>query len=198
MNSLESAPHSEEFKNFESPEKFGEEAIEKEKGLLERFRGKAKEIAGVLTLISALSFGEGLVEKAYAGQEEGGARVESAEKEKTREEKAVDFLGRIYNLPDNPRAISPQHNEALKEQAARILIQKYALEKKGLTSGRVSPDDVRGALEELNGATGLFADKFFGNNDGKIDIEEMQKLNESIKNSAGMRALMEMLQQYSK
>lgn len=177
--------------------KFNEQATETEKSPLERFRGKSKEVAGVLMLVSTLSFTPGVVKEAYAGQKEGGARAGSVEKEKTQEEKAIDFLGKLHRLPDNPRALNPGHNELLKERAARTLIELYAIQRKGLTSGYVSPEDVRNALEELNGVSSLYADRVLGNNDGKIDAKEMQKLQQAIKGSAGLRALMEMYLQYS-
>ena len=45
-----------------------EEALAHERGVFERFTGKAKEVAGVLLLTSALSTAPGLMPKGYAGE----------------------------------------------------------------------------------------------------------------------------------
>ena len=43
-----------------------EQAIAQERSVLERFKGKAKRVAGVLLFVSALSAGPGMVGEAYA------------------------------------------------------------------------------------------------------------------------------------
>jgi hypothetical protein len=49
-----------------------------------------------------------------------GATVASAQ-DAHREAIAVEFLERLYALPDNPRAASPAQNELMKKIAARVL-----------------------------------------------------------------------------
>ncbi len=62
-----------------------EKALEEEKGVLRKFQGKAKKIAGVLMLMSALSAAPGLVNEAYAEQKQS-TKVEHVEKKEIKEE----------------------------------------------------------------------------------------------------------------
>lgn len=172
-------------------------ALEHEKGILERLRGNSRKIAGVMMLVSALSFAPQLVEEVYAGTPREGPRKESVEKEKSPEQRAVDLLQRLYTLPDNPRATNPAHNMAMKKTVAQFLIRQYALERKGVEHGVAGFQDVREALDELNGFSGTFADRFLGNNDGNIDIEEIQKLQQETPKNPGISTLMEMDASYT-
>lgn len=197
LNKEEEMQETKEVKEFKP-----EEAANQEKSVLDKLRGKAKQIGGVLVLVSALTIGSMAMKKeVYAEQKESGIKAEQVEK--TPEQRAINFLEKLYNLPDNPRANSPQHNEILKEQAARDMIRDYALQKKmgfpsGDISGRVSPLDIRDALKDINDASGLFADKQFGNQDGKPDIEEIQKMQEATKDKTGLRTFFKMFFQYEK
>ena len=65
-----------------------EQAIAQERSVLERFKGKAKQVASVLLFVSALSVGPGMVSEAYAQGTKLTTRTEQVrkqEKTKTRE-----------------------------------------------------------------------------------------------------------------
>ena len=182
-----------------------EQALEEEKGLLQKLErlggGKMKRVIASLMLCSALVFGAGAFE-AHAAEKKQSAGVEQIEKEKSREQIAINLLERLSAMPDNPRFTNPAQQYLMKKEAARTLIQFYTLQRKlgfpeGNISGHVSPQDIKEALDELNVASGLFADKKFGNKDGKADPEEFNKMLQTIKGNPGLETLMEMMRQFS-
>jgi len=59
------------------PEKF----LVQERGVLKRFKGKAKEVAGVLLFVSALSVAPGMVSEAYTQETKQNTRTEQAQKQ---------------------------------------------------------------------------------------------------------------------
>jgi hypothetical protein len=62
------------------------EAIKNEQSILEKFRGKARQIVKVLTFVSALSVSSGMVNEVYAQQTKHAGRSEQVKKqEKTKE-----------------------------------------------------------------------------------------------------------------
>jgi cell division protein FtsL len=65
-----------------------EKALEKERGILERFGGKAKHIARVMLVVSVLTSGPLLARKAYA--EEGQARSKTEEVEHEKQNLEID------------------------------------------------------------------------------------------------------------
>ncbi len=71
--------------SIESADFKPEQALNKEKTLFERFSGKAKKIARVMTLVSALSAAPGLVQEAYAEQKSPDVKVKQVEKESINE-----------------------------------------------------------------------------------------------------------------
>lgn len=176
---------------------FSKATLSKEAGILEKFRGKAKEIAGVLMFISSLSFAPGLAKEAYGEQKKDNPKAGELEKEKSQEEKAIEFFDKLCNLKDHSEALNDAHAKALKEEEARVLIYLYAASRKGIVSGRISPKDIHDALEELNGVSGLYADKFLGNKDGNVDIDEIEKLNKEIGNKIGISTLLQMIKEFS-
>lgn len=187
----------EQFKGAETKEtgKFAEQAISQEKGLLDKFRGRAKEIAGTLVLVTILSFLPEMIKNSEKLKNTGpeSKQAEQAEKEKSLPYEPVNFLERLYTLPDNPDAVSPSHNEILKERAARQLIQVFAIvqqsEKFQARITRVSPEDISKAVVDLHAAQLEFADKVLGNGDGKTDSQEMAALNEASRTNPGLRAV---------
>lgn len=176
-----------------------ERAMAQERGILERFGEKAKEVARVLLLATALATGAGAVEQSSAQEK---PAAEDVEKKKSPQERAVDLLNTLSNLPDNPAAINEAHNNIMKSQVARQLIFRFALEKKlgfpdaGRISGRVTPDDIRSALGNLEAAGETLADTNFGDKDGKASPEEMEKFKQAVKSNPGLRSLQEMFQQF--
>lgn len=183
----------------ELPKLTPEKALAQEQGVLERFGGKAKEIARVLLLATALATGAGAIEQAWAQEK---PTAEDVEKKKGPQERALDLMKLLSNLPDNPAAVNEAHNNILKMQVARQLVFKFALEKKlgfpeaGRISGHVTPDDIRSALKDLGAAGERFADMEFGDKDGKTSPEEMEKFKQAVKQNPGLRGLQEMLQQF--
>lgn len=168
-----------------------EEAKNEEEGVLARFRkGKAGRVAQMFMLVTALSAGSSMVQEAWGQEKSGGARLEQVEK--SQQEKAVEFLHALFNMPEGAGANMAQKRWA-QEEAARELIAEYALSRKqegtrtenkdGTTTihreghVRVGDTAMEEALNELNGAMGLFADKYFGNHDGKADQEDIVKFN---------------------
>ena len=201
MRSFETEPNSERIQEeacdivegFE-PEKI----LANERGILDRFKGKAGKAVDVLMLVSAMAFlSEVVTKEAYAGQKEGGTKIERIEK-KTQEEKDIDFLFRLYNIPDDPKAINEDHKNALKRADASRLIHQYVLERKGLYSGKTSYPEFRDTLEALRGAINspLFEKKILGRED--ISIEDLQKLQQLVENNPGLRTLMDLFSHYHK
>jgi len=64
-----------------------EQAIAQERSVLERFKGKAKQVAGVLLLVSALSAAPGMVGEAYTQEIKPTIHTEQAQKQEKQEEK---------------------------------------------------------------------------------------------------------------
>lgn len=198
MKSLEAGLNSSQISLEERKKKKEMDMISsKESGTLEKFKGKAKEIASVLMFITSLSFAPGLAKEAYAEQKKDNPKLGELEKEKSQEEKAIEFFNKLCNLKDHPEALNSAHAKALKGEEARTLIYLYAASRKGITSGRVSPKDIHDALEELNGVSGLYADRFLGNKDGEIDVDEMQKLTKMIGQNEGIQTLLQMIKEFS-
>lgn len=166
-----------------------------------------------MLLMSVLSFGSGMVSEASAEQNfNERATVEEADKqttEKAAEERAVNFLERLSHARAPEHITHEGQKELMAKSAAKIMIQAFAAQEKILASGGspkegmkagvfIASEDVQKALEQLNKATGEYADRYLGNNDGKVDAEEiMQFQRESAKNP-GFKALMEMMGQYNK
>jgi len=71
----------------EEPELKPEQALTQERSVLERFKGKAKQVAGVLLFVSALSAGPGMVSEAYAQETKPTTRTEQVQKQEKQEEK---------------------------------------------------------------------------------------------------------------
>lgn len=172
-------------------------ALSKEAGIFEKFRGKAKEIAGVLMFVTSLSFAPSFTKEAYGEQKKDNPKAGELEKEKSQEEKAVELFDKLCNLKDRPGALNDAHAKSLKGEEARTLIYLYAASRKGIISGRITPKDIYEALQELNSVSGIYADRFLGNNDGNTDIEEIEKLNKEIGSNAGISTFMQMMKEFS-
>lgn len=73
MKSFETWPSQEQIKP--------EQAIAQEQSVLERFEGKAKQVAGIFLFVSALSVGNGMVGEAYAQETKPTTLTEQAQKQ---------------------------------------------------------------------------------------------------------------------
>jgi len=116
------------------------------------------------------------------------------------EKEALDLLTKLATLPEQPTATSPAHNVILKERAAKALIQEWALRRANgfptgtsCVSGIVSSAMLTEVLVEIDAATAIFADRMFGNSDGKTSLEEFMGFQEATRTNPGLRALMLML-----
>lgn len=106
MKSFETGPSPEQIKLEEATPKFLEEkkvvevreaareaklepeqAFARERSVLERFKGKAKQVAGVLLFVSALSAGPGMVSEVYAQETKPTTWTEQVQKQEKQEEK---------------------------------------------------------------------------------------------------------------
>ncbi len=181
-----------------APEKFEEKSVKSEEGVLNRFlRGKAGGFARTLAFVTALSFGGGMAgtaKEAFADEKETPKTADTM-KEKSPEQKDVEFLERLYNLPDNPNAATPAQARLMKERDARNLIQIYALEKKEGQSGDLKPEDIKKTLDDLSNASGTFAKKIYNTSD---EFEGINKLNQDISKKPGIETLIKMQIQFGK
>lgn len=169
----------------------------KELGVLGKFKGKAKEIAGVLMFISSLSFAPGFAKEAYAEQRKDSPKTGELEKEKSRED-AVSFLNFLYNFPDNPNAHNEGHNKALKQEAARAMINLYAARRARIDPHYVSPEQIRLAVEELYNALESFADRFLGDKSGQVDtVDEITKLNQAREDNIMIQTLLQVYLEFT-
>ncbi len=191
-------PEKPKYPEAKEKEKFSEQAVAQEKNLMEKFHGKAGKIAGLLMLVSALSFlPENLMEQENRDSKETPAGKQS---EQSPEQKAINILQKLQQIPDNPRcADNPALNELQKERVARAMVEAYALILKSpeAASGHVTPEEIRAAVKELMTVQTQFADQILGNNDGQLDPEEMAALNSASRQNAGLKALNEMFLQFA-
>lgn len=164
--------------------------VEREKTLLEKFEGQAKSIAKILSLVTFLTTAPMAVEQAYGKDKVEPAKMSDMENVK---ERANAFLGKLLNLPDNPRAKTPAQNELMKKTAARVMIQGYALQRKGASEGRVNHEDVNAAVQELLDNSSAYIDKTYGDGDGNVSIEEMKDFRKANQGNVGLKVLYEMM-----
>ncbi|MFH1838090.1 MAG: hypothetical protein ABH808_01165 [Candidatus Kuenenbacteria bacterium] len=66
-----------------------EKALEQERGFFEKFKDKAKQVAGVFLLVSALSVGSDMVNKAYAQEIKQTTKIEQMQKQEEQKEKIL-------------------------------------------------------------------------------------------------------------
>ena len=102
-----------------------------------------------------------------------------------KEQDIVKTFSIIINLPDNPKAQTPAQNNGLKQMAAQVIIQAFA-DRNGDGDGRVTKEEVKAALKAMDGFSGLMADRYLGNKDGKVDIEEIEKMNAVMTTEPGL------------
>jgi hypothetical protein len=211
MRSFESGPSPEQeiqSEAIEQPKFNAGRAPEDERGVFERLRGRAKDVAKVMVLMSTLSFAPGMVKESSAEQRfDQGATVEEVENEQAAEERAINFLERLSHARAPERITHEGQKELMAERAAKVMIQGFAAQEKILASGGslkedmkagvfVTPEDIKRALEQLNKATGEYADRYLGDKDGKVEAEEGNALRKMFTENPGFKALMEMMGQY--
>ena len=170
------------------------EVAEQEKTLFQKFEGKARDIAKILSLVTVLSVAPAAVEQAYGKDKLESPKMEDVANAK---ERAVAFLEKIMNMPDNPRADSPAQNEMMKKRAAVVMIQAYALNRQGISSGRVTTKDVSAGVQELMDNIELYIDKAYGDGNGEVTLEEMSAFRKTAKANTGWQVLSNMPRQHN-
>ncbi|MFA5076170.1 MAG: hypothetical protein WC480_02000 [Patescibacteria group bacterium] len=181
--------------------KIAQAAQEKEAGFMQKLAGKAREISVFMTMVTAFVIAEANFNRAYA--EDDNDRGKQTEVEPSTEQKSVNLMRKLYNLPDNPMAVNSVQNGIMKGEAARTMIQAFALELSQAPgaapreiSGQVGPRDIAEAVKNLIGSIDQFTDQVLGDNDGKVEDEEKAKFRGAMKDNPGLQALMEMYRQY--
>ncbi len=102
--------------NFEGNGELSHEiAVQKEKNLLERFKGKAQKLAKIFMLISALS-GGAMANEAHAQEELGGDNIQMASVDVKSERPKIDFVEAHFMSPQaaylemkEKNQLSPRH-----------------------------------------------------------------------------------------
>lgn len=61
----------------------------------------------------------------------------------------------------------------------------------------VSPKEIKKALKALSNVSGKIADKYFGNKNGLAEVNEINKMNSSIRDYPGLEEIIIMNQEYS-
>lgn len=154
-----------------------------------------KSILAALPLITALNGMPGIAaERAYAEESNNNSKIEVI---KSNEKQAIAFLGKLFNLPKQKNAPTPSIDVEMRKQVAKILIQSYALERKGMSRGNVSPEDISAAVNELWKSVGSYADQICGDRNGEVSTEDMEKLEEKLgPSNPGLEVLDEMHENY--
>src|SRR3989344_8431687 len=111
------------------------------------------------------------------------------------DEKVLAFLEQLFSIPDQKAATSAAHNQVLKERVATLIIQRFALETTGRTTGVVTSDQVRQALHLINIKMHLYADKHYGA-EGKAGFEAWGAFVEKEAQNPGLRTFQKMYFQY--
>ncbi|MCD6270601.1 hypothetical protein J7J23_02350 [bacterium] len=122
-----------------------ETALREEKSVLEQFRGKAKNIAKVMLLVSALSVGPGMAKEAWAQKTQSAIKVEQIDQAKDEEQKieineanltaSSKWSGEIIEAAKNNMNKVKTAKDA--EQLVRLYFNPFVTEFYMPTQGRV-------------------------------------------------------------
>lgn len=101
----------ETFETTETTE-FREQAVLQEKTSLEKFKGRAKEVAVVLMMVSTLSFGTGTLKEVYAGEKKESVKVEQIKKEIEQRNFVIkkETFDYIVNFSKDARKVMEEQN----------------------------------------------------------------------------------------
>jgi hypothetical protein len=176
-----------------------------ERSMFERLRGRARDVAKLLLVSTALSVG-GLAaetrsafaaEPTKAGDSAVPGGKAKAEQARTPEQEQQRKKELTMSLLSELEGIKNSMDEEGDAMLARDLIFMYTLELNGKSEGKVAPKDVYRALKFATGQTGDYFDQQHGDKDGEVDVDEMNGFNGLLKGSIGLRQFMEMSVQYS-
>lgn len=170
-------------------------------------------LAGLMFLVGRPEFGEAAgqsevpVDSTGHPSLEAGATVGEIESHEAAEERAVNFLHRLSKISGPSDATHPRQKEQHVERAVETEIIKFALQEKILASGGsigtkiegiLTPEEIAKAVEQLNAASGEYADRYLGGGDdkGKVDSEDIKAMQKAAATNAGLRALIKMSFKY--
>jgi hypothetical protein len=148
--------------SVESTEFKPNQALDREKTLLERFSGKAKKIARVMALVSALSAVPVVTQEAYAQENKDATKVEKVEKE---QEEKID-MSKVTEASKWSKDMLEQAKSDLNEiktaddadYLARDIFKIYAEYYLGIKTKEYTNDDRRFVLQNVKGAVKLLGD----------------------------------------
>lgn len=158
-------------------------------------------LAGLVFLVGRPEFGEAAgqsevpVDSAGRPSLEAGATVGEVESHEAAEERAVNFLHRLSQIPRSRTT----------DRAVETMIIDFALQEKILASGGslgtkiegiLTPEEIAKTVEQLNAASGEYADRYLGDGDGKVDSEDIKAMQKASATNAGLRALIKMSFKY--
>jgi len=139
---------------------------------------KAKLAAVALPLMAALHGAPVIAGEAHA--EENSNNNSKKEIIQSNKEQAIAFLGKLFNMPEPKNAAAPSSGIDNRKRVAEILIKNYALERKGLSSGLMSREDISVAVNELWESAERLKKDVDPSNPG---LEVLNKMHENYKNS---------------
>jgi hypothetical protein len=162
-------------------ENFGDDpVVNKESKEKKSFPEKiGRTAAAFLTAAAIGSVGE--ANPAYSQEQpQDASKVEKADMRKINEQRTLEFLEQLFNLPNNPGATNPVENKIQQRRAAEILIQAHVLRSKGMSSGNVLPEDMKNTRKELRAGLVAYGLQKFS------DLNEMAR---ALKDNPGYQAL---------
>lgn len=178
-------------------------AIQKERSVLERFRGRARDIAKILLLTTTCAVGGLAVEQrpAFAQDRPGSSDRQKpgetgSEKSKTPEQQAQEQQELAFSFVQDLESIKVGMDTESDAMEARDLIYAYALLRQGKSQGQVGPRQVWEGVQELARQALAYEDEKFGNHNDKMDPEEYKSFVARTEGSTGLQQLREMYQQY--
>lgn len=160
-----------------------EGAIEEEKSILDKFRGKARQVAKVMTLVSALSFGSGLANESRAEEPKAKKQTEQSAEQSAAEINDANVTASsrwseaLVKLANNDRSQlkSSEDAEALVTSYFNQFISEYYL-------------PTQGELKE--GSYGM-KERIYSDDDLRLllqNAKEMKKMLEELNTQFGMKA----------
>lgn len=172
----------------------------------------AGALAGLVFLVGRPEFAESAgqsevpVDSAGRPSLEAGATVGEVESHEAAEERAVNFLHRLSQIPGSRGGTHSRQNELATDRAVETMIIDFALQEKVLASGGslegrmkdvpVTPEEIAKAVEQLNAALGEYADRYLGDGDGEVEPEDIKAVQKASATNPGLRALIKMSFKY--
>ncbi|HEY4497643.1 MAG TPA: hypothetical protein VJC20_02730 [Candidatus Paceibacterota bacterium] len=166
--------------------------LSREQGIMQKLRGKARDLVGGFMVLTAVTLGEGALQQASAAALDvgKGESVEEFEDREAAEERAVAFLEKLIKASAGDDITNPAQKRLMAQRAAWVMIQGFAAQEKNIKEGKpkstevhITFRDICDALGVLNGASGEFIQRHY-----KSDIGEAQR---QMATNPGLHTLME-------